>query len=69
MTIPWAQNAAIVGQSFVFFVFWLSLWSLVELTTEKYLDKYWKKMVLYFFTLVASIVAMLIFANQFYGGI
>ncbi len=66
MAIPWGNNAAFLGQSFVIFIFWISCWSLLELTTEKYVPVYWKKMIIYTCTLIASVIAMLLFADKFY---
>jgi hypothetical protein len=69
MTIPWAKNTAFVGESFVIFLFWISCWSLIELTTEKFITVYWKKMLVFTFTLIGSILIMLIFADKFYKNI
>jgi hypothetical protein len=65
MTIEWGANAAFVGELFVFVLFWISCWSLLELTTDKYISEYWKKMVLFSIILVVSIIIMLIFADKF----
>ncbi len=69
MTIPWGNNAAFVGQSFVIFIFWISCWSLIELTTEKYISSYWKKMIVFVFLFILSVLVMLIWADKFYESI
>jgi len=63
------KNAAYWGQTLLIFILWLSAWSLIELTTERYIQEWKNKMILYAVLFILSSIVILLSASEFFAGI
>lgn len=69
MKIAIRQNAIYFGESLLIVVLWISTWSLVELTVDKFVPSYTLKMILYLMIFIVTSIIILLFANEFYQNV
>ena len=68
MEIDWTTNLLAIASAIIFFMLWVSLWNIVELSVEIFIDNHKNanrsKYTVYFSLFILSVLLLLLFHNS-----
>lgn len=67
--VEWVNNVGYLGQTLLIFLLWISSWSMLELTTDKFISTYGYKMLCYALIFLFTCIIILCFASEFFGNV